>query len=776
MGQRCRNTLSHTTGLRDDPTVFGPAGARRVPASLLLLTLALFGVAGWCIWSRVASPTDGATVSPADSAVSIGHIVVSATEPDSVLRLGDEVLTIDGQDLAERVRTLPGGPKTTAGETLTYTVLRDGERLDLRVTLHHFPFMEAIADWWPMVLVGALLVAASITVFWARPRDPAAHAALLTSAIGVVTIVGAGFFPLTAVDLVAGNQFWRHYIGQVAFALLWGPVLHFAIAFPSITLSRRQRWQIAAGYVGPIALYGLMWLFTFLALSTPLERIYLLIVPVLPALFVYPPLIATVLVRKYVRQRGERTGRPILWQLMALIFSTGAYFVMWVVPVIVTGKPIVPYELQALPFMAVPIAMSAAVLRHRALNIEVAVSRTVVYGALTIGAIGLYFAVVGTWSAAFGPITSMWGQAVIAAAIAVLSQPVRARLQSLINRRLYGDRDDPYRVVSALASRLEDTPVVASMLPEIVETVAAALRLPHMAIEIQARGRSETAASVGTPTGELYRMPLTYHGERVGNLVVGRRSAQRELTRPDRIALAEVARHAGAAVYTARLTRDLRRSRDRLVQAREMERRRILHELHDGVGPTLAAVALGLDVSRRTVGDTTPTGELLGRLRDELQAAIIEIRRLAHGLRPPVLDRIGLIPAIREYAGALASRTVGGGTQEGGVTIVLEVPSTMPKLPPPVDVAAYRIICEALTNVTRHAEAKSCAVRLWIDDDLHIEVVDDGIGLPAVTNGGVGLSSMRERATELGGECLVEADHDGGTRVFATLPLPKEGS
>jgi signal transduction histidine kinase len=383
--------------------------------------------------------------------------------------------------------------------------------------------------------------------------------------------------------------------------------------------------------------------------------------------------------------------------------------------------------------------------------------------------------VVEAWSALFGPLTSVWGQAAVAAAIAVLSQPVRARLQSLINKRLYGERDDPYRVVSGLASRLENTPIVASMLPEIVETVAAALRLPHMAIEIQARGRSETAASVGTPTGELYRMPLTYHGERVGNLVVGRRSAQRELTRPDRLALAEVARHAGAAVYTARLTRDLRRSRDRLVQAREMERRRILHELHDGVGPTLAAVALGLDVCRRTVGDTTPTGELLGRLRDELQAAIIEIRRLAHGLRPPVLDRIGLIPAIREYAGALASRTAGGDAQDNGVTIVLEVPASMPKLPAPVDVAAYRIICEALTNVTRHAAAKSCAVRLWIDDDLHIEVVDDGIGLPAVTNGGVGLSSMRERATELGGECLVEADHDGGTRVFATLPLPKEG-
>jgi two-component system, NarL family, sensor kinase len=756
--------------------VFGPAGARRVPASLLLLTLVLFGVAGWCIWSRATSPTDGATISPADSAVTIGHVIVSATEPGSVFRLGDEVLAIDGESLAERVARLPGGPPAEAGDTLTYVIERDGHRQVLDVVLQPFPILSGLAEWWPMVLVGALLMATTLAVFWARPRDPAAHAALMTSAIGIVAIIGCGFFPLTAVDLVAGDQFWRHYVGQVAFALLWGTVLHFAIAFPATTLSRRQCWQIAAGYVGPLALYGLVWLGSDLVLSEPMVRIYVLIVPVLPNLFVYPPIIATLLVRKYLRLRGEPTGRPILWQLAAVVGSTVGYFVIWVVPVIATGTPLVPYEMQALPFMAVPLAMAVAVLRHRALNIEVAVSRTVVYGALTIGAVGLYFAVVSTWSALFGPGTSVWWQAAVAAGIAVLSQPVRARLQSLINKRLYGDRDDPYRVVSALASRLENTPTAASMLPEIVETVAVALRLPHMAIEIQARGRSETAASVGTPTGELYRMPLTFHGERVGNLVVGRRSVQRELTRPDRIALAEVARHAGAAVYTARLTRDLRRSRDRLVQAREMERRRILHELHDGVGPTLAAVALGLDVSRRTVGDTSPTGELLGRLRDELQAAIVEIRRLAHGLRPPVLDRIGLIPAIREYAGALASRTVGGDMSADGVTIVLEVPSSMPKLPAPVDVAAYRIICEALTNVTRHAAAKSCAVRLWVDDDLHIEVVDDGVGLPTVTNGGVGLSSMRERATELGGECLVEADHDGGTRVFATLPLPKEGS
>ena len=755
--------------------MFGPAGARRVPATLPLLTLVLLGVAAWCVWSRATSPTDGTTISPADSGVSIGTIIVSDRDADSPFRLGDRILAIDGVALADRAARLPGGDAVAVGDRFTYTVERDGRTIDLDVILRPYPVLGTLATWWPMLLVVALLLATSVTVIRARPRDPAAHAAVLTSSIGIVATVGAGFFPLAALDLVAGHQFWRWYAGELAFAMLWGAVLHFALAFPRVTDVARHRLQVAGGYLGTLALYGVTWLVALAAFDEPLERMYAVVTPVLVNLFVYPALVTWVLARKFRRSADDRTRRPVLWLVGALVAGTGTYFALFVIPIMATGRPLMPYEYQALPFVLVPVAMAAAVLRYRALNIEVAVSRSLVYGSLWAGAICLYVAVLTVLSLLFGPIDEVWQQGAVAASIAVLVQPLRSRLRTLINKRLSGEHDDPFRVVSALASRLENTPTASTMLPEIVETVAAALRLPYMAIEIQARGRSETAASVGTATGDLYRIPLTFHGERVGNLVVGKRS-QRELTRPDRMALAEVARHAGAAVYTARLTRDLRRSRDRLVRAREMERRRILHELHDGVGPTLAAVALGLDVSRRTVGEKSPTGELLGRLRDELQAAIVEIRRLAHGLRPPVLDRIGLIPAIREYAGALASRTGGSESSLNGVTIVLEVPSSMPKLPAPVDVAAYRIICEALTNVTRHAAASSCAVRLWVDDDLHIEVVDDGVGLPAVTNGGVGLSSMRERASELGGECLVEADHDGGTRVFATLPLPKEGS
>ncbi|HEV2783580.1 MAG TPA: ATP-binding protein [Actinophytocola sp.] len=757
----------------------GQTGARRLPVSLLLLTVALLGVAGWCFASRATTPSDGTTISVGDSPVSAGGVIVQAVDdPGGPIRPGDRIVSIDGLPMSDRVSVLPRfDTAVEAGDRLRYELRRGDERLFVDVTLEPYPILASLLRGWPTLLVNALLLLTSAAIFWVRPRDPATNAAMVASAIGLLTTAGAGYFSLEAVDLVAGEAFWRWYVGEFGFALLWGGMLHFALAFPAVTQPDRYRRRVLLGYAGPPVLYGVTAGGALLLLGDPFQRMYVVGAPVLPALFVYPLLVLGALVHKYVTCTDDQVRRPLRWLAASLGGGAAVYFAIWFLPVIIRGRALLPDEYQTLAFVAVPIAVAATILRHRALNIEVVISRSLVYGALSAGVIGLYIGVVGALSLVFPPLDSLWAQATAAAAVAVLVQPLRVRLQTLINKRLYGDRDDPYRVVSTLASRLENTHTPGAMLPAIVETVSTALRLPYVAIEIQARGRTEIAASVGTLTREPHRLSLTFQGERVGYLVIGPRGARDVPRRRDRIALAEVARHAGAAVYTARLTRDLRRSRDRLVRAREKERRRILHELHDGVGPTLAAVALGIDASQRSVGNDTATGVLLGRLRDELQAAIVEIRRLAHGLRPPVLDRIGLIPAIREYAGALASRSVRGDGPDDGVTIVLEVPTVLPKLPASVDVAAYRIICEALTNVTRHASARSCAVRLWVDDDLHIEVVDDGVGIEQgmlTEGGGVGLSSMRERAAELGGECLVEADREGGTRVFATLPLPKE--
>jgi signal transduction histidine kinase len=213
------------------------------------------------------------------------------------------------------------------------------------------------------------------------------------------------------------------------------------------------------------------------------------------------------------------------------------------------------------------------------------------------------------------------------------------------------------------------------------------------------------------------------------------------------------------------LSADLQRSRERLVTAREEERRRLRRDLHDGLGPRLAAQTLKVGSARSLYPqDPAAADALLAGLETDIEAALTDIRRLVYDLRPPALDELGLVGAVRETAAQYG---------ENGLSISLRTPERLPILPAAVEVAAYRIVQEALTNVVRHAHAGSCLIRLSLNDVLELEITDDGVGLPADRRAGVGLSSMRERAAELGGTCLIEPAPSGGVRVLARLPLPK---
>jgi signal transduction histidine kinase len=249
--------------------------------------------------------------------------------------------------------------------------------------------------------------------------------------------------------------------------------------------------------------------------------------------------------------------------------------------------------------------------------------------------------------------------------------------------------------------------------------------------------------------------------------VLGVRPGESTFSAADRRLLADLARQAGVAVSTVRLTADLQRSRERLVTAREEERRRLRRDLHDGLGAQLAGLTVQTGVLRTLIPKDPAAAEALaGELRGELRTAIADIRRLVHGLRPPALDELGLVGALQR----LAERC---GTDGSGLRVEVDVPAGLPALPAAIEVAAYRIAQEALTNVVRHSGARTCCVRLATDTDgLVLEVTDDGAGLPAAgLVPGVGLSSMRERAAETGGSCEIGAGPDGGTRVLARLPL-----
>ncbi len=419
-------------------------------------------------------------------------------------------------------------------------------------------------------------------------------------------------------------------------------------------------------------------------------------------------------------------------------------------------------------FAVIPVTLAAVLVRYHLWDMDRVINRTLVFGALTGGVAGLYVLVVGAANLMLFGTSGSWVVAlVIGGLIAILFQPLRERLQRAVNRLMYGERDDPYAVLSRLGQRLEATLAPDAVLSAIVETIAQALKLPYVAIALKQDDEFAVAAIAGRPvSGDLLCLPLVYQGETVGKLHLAPRSPGESFTPADHRLLADLARQAEVAVHAVRLTTDLQRARERLVTAREEERRRLRRDLHDGLGPQLASQTLALDAACRLLErDPQAAAALLQDLKAQSQSSITDIRRLVYNLRPPALDDLGLVPAVRE----LAEQYV-----HAGLSIQILAPTAIPPLPAAVEVACYRIVQETLTNVVRHASARRCEVRLEVADALYVEVVDDGRGLPADLRPGVGLRSLRERAEELGGSCTVEPVPEGGTRVCAQLPLPKE--
>jgi len=433
-----------------------------------------------------------------------------------------------------------------------------------------------------------------------------------------------------------------------------------------------------------------------------------------------------------------------------------------------------------LAVLLIPLSIGAAILRYHLFDVDLLISRTLVYGALTICVVGLYVLVVGSLGALFQANGNLLIALVATGLVAVLFQPLRDRLQHSVSHLIYGERDDPYVVLARLGQRLDATLAPDAVLPTIAETVTQALKLPYAAITLDYDGMCVTATAVGTPVADPVYLPLTYQGATIGQLVLGPRAPGEPFSPADRRLLDDLAHQVAVAARAVRLTAELQQlatelqhSRERLVVAREEERRRLRRDLHDGLGPTLAALAL----SASAIPDLIPTNPagaaaLAQQLEQDIRATVGEIRRLIHGLRPPALDELGLAGAVRDRVAQLMRRQ--GVEPAQGLQVLVEIPESLPPLPAAVEVAAYRIVEEALTNVAHHAHARTCAVRLALTDALEVEIADDGTGLPAERRAGVGLLSMRERAAELGGACAIEGLGESGTRVYARLPLPKE--
>ena len=436
-------------------------------------------------------------------------------------------------------------------------------------------------------------------------------------------------------------------------------------------------------------------------------------------------------------------------------------------------------------WIAIPCAIAFSILRYRLWDIDIIISRTLVYGTLSAVIVTLYILLVGTLSLLSQTTGNLLISLLVTGLIAFLVQPLRERLQSSVNRLLYGDRDDPYAALSRLGRRLESTITPEAMLPTIVTTVRDALKLPYTAIYLKQEDDDyKIIAESASPTlraengkvrvpgieREGQCIPLIHQGETLGYLVLGPRTPNEAFTSSDLRLVDDLAPQVGVAVHAMRLTSDLQRSREQLVLTREEERRRLRRDLHDGLGPNLASQGLKLAAIKQLL-ENNPVAAipLLDQVMEQNNSTVADVRRLVYGLRPPALDELGLVAAIRDHVAGMAGKS----TLQIEITAPLD---GLPLLSAAVEVAAYRIVLEALTNVIRHAQAKHCAIRFSVrhsgsNDVLGIEIQDDGKGMPEDHRAGIGLRSMRERAEEIGGACVIESGAAQGTCVNVNVPL-----
>ena len=738
-----------------------PRRTRRI--RLALVVLAACAPSILLAVGRLGAPADGTATYPSAPVWGDGVVVAEVFGQAGDLRPGDRVVSVDGVGLDTWVSDPPATDFRT-GQVLEYGVRRGdtGEVSPVEVVLRRYPlarFAVAHAVLHPL-LIGLFAVAAF--VFLRRPADPAARALFR---LATLVPLGVTAFPYSTqvIDLMTG-RLWPLVVSDIASLLMWGALLHFTLVFPRPRgpVARHPGPAAALAYAVPAIAYGVNLAYTLPGASGALERAGRLVTISVPAANTVPMLAAATMIASYLTARDAANRQRLLWVFVTIAFGFLTYLGLGRLPERYTGSPFVPWDWLALAFLPVPIAVAAAVLRYRLFDVEVFLRRSLVYGVL-VGTLGLiYLGAAAALARLFGTPLEI-GPMLAGAVIVVLVLALRERLRRVVMRLIFGDRDDPYEVVRRLGQRLEATASADSVLRSVVETLAQALRLPYVAVELT--GLERLTASHGQPSGQPLMIPLTHRGEEVGRLVLDTGPVREPFGPGDRRLLEGLARQVGMTAHNLLLTARLQRSLERVVTAREEERRRLRRDIHDGLGPVLASGGMRLELARALLRtDPDAAQEVLAELGHTHQQALVDLRRLVEGLRPPVLDQLGLVGSVRERADRF--------TGEQGLVVTVDAADDLEPLPAAVEVAAYHIVSEALTNVVRHAGARACVVRMWRDGGLRLEIRDDGSGLPDGYRAGMGLHSIRERAAELGGEAGAMREIAGGTAVRARLPLP----
>jgi signal transduction histidine kinase len=592
-------------------------------------------------------------------------------------------------------------------------------------------FSYFVAFW--LVLHGAFSGVFAETVAWLHPT-------LAPFTKGLLMLGWWGLFLLTYV-FPTGKFIPRWTIVSIPcfFAA-------FVFLYPSYALGIGVSSPVISGLLLVLAFAGVLAQgYRFVKVSTPVERQQAKwILFAIAARVVYLIVISIPTVREQVTS--------VTWQGLITQVLMG----------------VVSYSIAAF----LPVAVGIAILRYHLWDLDPILNRTFVYGGLTLFIIVSYALIVGGIGSLLGsegisPLLSVFA----AGLVAVTFQPLRERLQRTVNRLIYGMRDEPYQVLTQLAQRLEVTVEPTMALPLTVETIAHALKLPYVAISLKQDGIEQIVAAYGVKQNWSEYFLITYAGETIGELIAVARTGEVAFNPADLRLLSDLASQIGATAHAVLVSADLERARLRIVETREETRRRLGSDLHDVVGHQLAGLVRQSERAANLLEqDKAATWELLADIKTQLDRTIIQVRQLAHQLYPPELELLGLVGALRERIQA---------NDDPSLIVRTELPETLPKLPTAVEAAAYYIALEALTNVSRHAGARSCNLRLEVKGQngndqsqmLELEICDDGRGLSPTSAGGLGMLSMQGRAAEVGGLCTIEANPGGGTRVIVRLPF-----
>jgi two-component system, NarL family, sensor kinase len=468
---------------------------------------------------------------------------------------------------------------------------------------------------------------------------------------------------------------------------------------------------------------------------------------------VFPLSLASAIAFERRRRRSEGRDRAVLDSVRVAVWLIVASWFGCLAIGVAGGDTLAAIPAETVGIAALGVSCWVAIRRHALFDARLAIRRGLVYGALTVLVMAVY-AVVATTLTRVG--ADHLATPVALALGVVLALPLRDRLQRVANRVVFGVREDPYATLIRVGEQLETSASGEVALANAAQALLETLRVLHVAICLG----DDVIAAAGSPApGAQHEVPLVHGGERIGSIVLTLRPEQERLTEDREGLLVGVARQLAAAAHATALSRALLSSRERIVTATEDERRRLRRDLHDGLGPSLSGAVLGIARAQDLLDrDPAAAARQLEVLRTQVQDAVADVRRLVYGLRPPALDELGLVGALDEQAQWLGPITVVGPAEPFALSAAVEV-------------AAYRIAMEAMTNAVRHAHAGAVHVDVRLNGRLELEITDDGVGLPDAFRAGVGIASMRERAAELGGECTVERRDPRGTLVRATVPL-----